>query len=125
MCEEINDNLHEVGQMDVAELSKHFSLPNDFLLEVRILSIFKDIVRGDIFPILLLYSLVYINRTYSFTSTLKLIFYDTYKLQVHLQINMSLLLWLYYLSKSPLHITFKVNEKIWNGYNAKKKFEFD
>ena len=36
MCEEISDALHEIGQMSVAELSKNFSLPNSFLLEVRI-----------------------------------------------------------------------------------------
>lgn len=37
MCEEVNDALHEIGQMNVAELSKSFLLPNTFLLEVSIL----------------------------------------------------------------------------------------
>ncbi len=36
LCEEINDNLQEMGQLDVSQLSKTFSLPNDFLLEVSI-----------------------------------------------------------------------------------------
>lgn len=34
MCEEINDTLQEVGQIAVADLSKNFGLPNDFLMEV-------------------------------------------------------------------------------------------
>ena len=34
MCEEINDTLQEVGQMIVADISKNFGLPNDFLMEV-------------------------------------------------------------------------------------------
>ena len=34
LCEEINDNLQEVGQMNVADISKSFALPNNFILEV-------------------------------------------------------------------------------------------
>ncbi len=34
LCEEINDNLQEMGQLDVSQLSKTFTLPYDFLLEV-------------------------------------------------------------------------------------------
>lgn len=36
LCEEINDSLQESGQMNVADISKSFSLPNNFLLEVYI-----------------------------------------------------------------------------------------
>ena len=36
LCEEINDSLQECGQMNVADISKSFALPNSFLLEVRI-----------------------------------------------------------------------------------------
>ena len=35
LCEEINDTLQEVGQMTVADLSKSFALPNNFLVQVR------------------------------------------------------------------------------------------
>ena len=34
LFEEVNDTLQEVGQMVVADLSKDFSLPHDFLMQV-------------------------------------------------------------------------------------------
>ena len=34
LFEEINDTLQEVGQMVVSDLSKDFSLPHDFLMQV-------------------------------------------------------------------------------------------
>ena len=35
LCEEINDTLQEAEQVSIADLSKKFGLPIDFLVEVR------------------------------------------------------------------------------------------
>ena len=35
LLEEIGDTLQEMGQMAVADLSKNFGLPNEFIMQVR------------------------------------------------------------------------------------------
>ncbi len=35
LCEEVNETLQEVGQVSIGDLSRNFSLPNDFLMEVK------------------------------------------------------------------------------------------
>ena len=34
LCEEVNETLQEVGQVAIADLSRNFGLPNNFLMEV-------------------------------------------------------------------------------------------
>ena len=49
LCDEINDTLQEVGQMTIADLSKDFGLPMDFVLEVRPRSVELAAVCGTQF----------------------------------------------------------------------------
>ncbi len=39
MAEEVNDKLHEQGQITIAELTKTYDLPADFLAEVSAFSL--------------------------------------------------------------------------------------
>ena len=34
ICEEINDKLEEAGQISIADLTKHYDLPGDFMYDV-------------------------------------------------------------------------------------------